>query len=231
MVGYRYAIYENGTPTKLALFNYITDSSGASDYTATVAIGGSGAGQDNATPSSVRVKYLRSSSVADIQDFTWAGQVSSILVPVCLQLVHRLILIFATQTFGASLGSDGRLSGDLDVQTVNCDTSSNTCQITVPAPSFALVFLTDDAYSSVTPSATETFPTTVFTKTVNTLSIDMSSLAVSNGHTDMEDVEAATSAGSSGAERTRGSIVGMGVVGTVAVAVAGWVFVGAAGRW
>ncbi|EIM84257.1 uncharacterized protein STEHIDRAFT_132660 [Stereum hirsutum FP-91666 SS1] len=154
-----YAIYENGTPTKLALFNYITGSSGASEYTATVAIGGSGAGQDNPPPSSVRVKHVRSSSVADIQDFTWAGQ-----------------------TFGASLASDGRLTGDLDVQTVQCDTSSNTCQIKIPAPSFALVFLTDDAYSSISPTATETFPTTVFSKTVNTLSIEMSVLKTWNGH-------------------------------------------------
>lgn len=47
----------------------------------------------------------------------------------------------------------------------------------------------------------------------------------------MEDVEGATSAGSSGAERTRGAVVGMGVVGTVAMAVVGWVLVGAVVRW
>lgn len=45
-----YAIYENGTPSKVALFNYLDDKSGASDITVNVAIG------DNATPASVKVK-------------------------------------------------------------------------------------------------------------------------------------------------------------------------------
>jgi len=35
-----YAIYENGTPKKVALFNYVTDPSGNTDYTATISIGG-----------------------------------------------------------------------------------------------------------------------------------------------------------------------------------------------
>lgn len=52
----RYAIYENGTPTKVALFNYITDPSGASNYTAYVTIGGGDTGQSSATPSQVDVK-------------------------------------------------------------------------------------------------------------------------------------------------------------------------------
>lgn len=51
-----YAIYENGNPTKVALFNYVTDSSGATDYTAVIAIGGGDSGQTAATPSSVKVK-------------------------------------------------------------------------------------------------------------------------------------------------------------------------------
>lgn len=91
-----YAIYENGTPTKLALFNFITDSSGANDWTATIAIGGGQTGQPGATPSSVKVKYatfcfmcnylanypdltfrryLRAQSVASKSNFTWANQV------------------------------------------------------------------------------------------------------------------------------------------------------------
>lgn len=51
-----YAIYEQGTVARVALFNYITDESGASDYTASISIG-------DATPGQVRVKYeCRSSS-------------------------------------------------------------------------------------------------------------------------------------------------------------------------
>ena len=53
-----YVIYENGTPTKLALFNFVTDSSGANDYTVTFAVGGGSTGQPGATPSSVKVKCV-----------------------------------------------------------------------------------------------------------------------------------------------------------------------------
>jgi hypothetical protein len=35
-----YAIYENGAPVRLALFNYVSDSSGASDYTAVISLAG-----------------------------------------------------------------------------------------------------------------------------------------------------------------------------------------------
>jgi hypothetical protein len=51
-----YAIYENGQLTKLALFNYVTDPSGASTYTITFAIGGGQTGQPNGTPSQIQVK-------------------------------------------------------------------------------------------------------------------------------------------------------------------------------
>ena len=53
-----YVIYENGTPTKLALLNFVTDPSGANDYTVTFAVGGGSTGQPGATPSSVKVKYV-----------------------------------------------------------------------------------------------------------------------------------------------------------------------------
>ena len=48
-----YMIYENGNPTRLALFNFFTDPSGFSNYNATFAIGGSGANQPNASPQQV----------------------------------------------------------------------------------------------------------------------------------------------------------------------------------
>jgi hypothetical protein len=53
-----YAIYENGAPTKLALFNFVTDPSGANDYTVTFGIGGGQTGQPGSTPGSVKVKYV-----------------------------------------------------------------------------------------------------------------------------------------------------------------------------
>ena len=51
-----YAVYENGGCARLALFNFVTDPTGASTYTATFSIGGSSTGGTNATPASVQVK-------------------------------------------------------------------------------------------------------------------------------------------------------------------------------
>lgn len=66
-----YAIYEGDQPTKLALFNYIDDPSGANAYTAHLSIPG-------AAPSYIRVKRLSASSVSQKGNFTWAGQVCCI---------------------------------------------------------------------------------------------------------------------------------------------------------
>jgi len=151
-----YAIYEQGTVARVALFNYMTDPSGANTYTASISIGGGQTGQPNGTPPSVRVKYLSAASVAQKDNITWAGQ-----------------------SFGNNFESDGRLKGDLDVRTVEC--ANNICQVQVPAPGFALVFLTDNAYSESTPQSTQTFPTTVQSRVRNTATIDPSVLATSNG--------------------------------------------------
>lgn len=51
-----YAIYENDTPVRVALFNYITDASGGSTYTVSIAVGGRDTGQESATPPTVKVK-------------------------------------------------------------------------------------------------------------------------------------------------------------------------------
>ncbi|KAJ7580127.1 hypothetical protein C8J56DRAFT_739584, partial [Mycena floridula] len=76
--------------------------------------------------------------------------------------------------------SDGRLQGTEDVQTVSCN--SGTCIVTVPAPGFALVFLSDTALGESDEGTAVTFPTTVLTKTENTATVDQSVLATSNGH-------------------------------------------------
>ena len=51
-----YAIYEQGHVSRVALFNYVTDGSGGSTYTASIAIGGGDTGQPGGTPGSVKVK-------------------------------------------------------------------------------------------------------------------------------------------------------------------------------
>jgi hypothetical protein len=63
---------------------------------------------------------------------------------------------------------------------VNCN--NNICQIYMPAPSFALVFFTDTAYTEATPENPQTFSTTAKTRVKNTATIAAAVLATSNGH-------------------------------------------------
>ncbi|KAJ7635000.1 glycoside hydrolase family 79 protein [Roridomyces roridus] len=122
----QYAIHENGALARVGLFNYITDPTGASDYTATLTVSG------GTVPSSVQVKYLLSDSVATKNNITWANQ-----------------------TLGTQREVDGRFRGVENVVSISCDTGANTCQIPVQAPSFALVFFTPEAeISTVTFSTT-----------------------------------------------------------------------------
>ncbi|KAJ7572949.1 hypothetical protein C8J56DRAFT_1133482 [Mycena floridula] len=128
-----YAIYENGAPARVALFNYIDDPSGASTYSATISInGGSPLSQVKVNP------------------------------------------------FGGVYESDGRIKGEVDIQTVTCN--GGNCIIKVPAPGFALVFVSEQALAGSDTGTPVTFPTTVFTKTLNTATVDPSLLATSNGH-------------------------------------------------
>ncbi|KAJ8585043.1 glycoside hydrolase family 79 protein [Rhizopogon salebrosus TDB-379] len=184
-----YAIFENGAPVRLVLLNYVSDPSGASDYTATISIGGSAINQDNATPAQIQVKYLAAPSVSEKYNISWAGQ-----------------------TFGANFESDGRFKGSESVQTINCDQSSNTCQVTVPAPGAALVFLSSDAYAESGNPPTETFSTTMATKTLNTATMDPSVLATSNGMSGNTWELGSTSHEASGAAELRGSLSVVGGV-------------------
>ncbi|KAG2075500.1 glycoside hydrolase family 79 protein [Suillus decipiens] len=192
MVTPAYAIYENGAPVRLVLLNYVSDPSGASDYTATISIGGSAIGQGNATPAQIQVKYLVAPSVSEKSNITWAGQ-----------------------TFGGTFQSDGRLMGSENVQTINCDQSSNTCQVTVPAPGVALVFLSSSAYAESGNPSTQTFSTTMVTKSGNIASINPSVLATSNGMSGSTWELGSTSKGDTGA----GMRNSLSVVSVVSAAV------------
>ncbi|KAJ7707362.1 glycoside hydrolase family 79 protein [Mycena rosella] len=166
-----YAIYDGGALARLALFNFVTDPTGASAYTASFAIGGGDTGQANATPAQVKVKYLLAPSVSSKDNITWAGQ-----------------------TFGTAFESDGRITGTEQIQTVTCN-SDNTCDIKVPAPGFALVFLADVGADAESYPAVQTFPTTAQTKTANTVAINPTLLATSNGQAGANFMEAGTSLG------------------------------------
>ncbi|KAI0729703.1 glycoside hydrolase family 79 protein [Fomitopsis betulina] len=156
-----YAIYENGALARLALFNYVTDASGGSTVTTTVSVGGGQTGEQSNTPQSVKVKYLAAESVSVKENITWAGQ-----------------------TLGDRFTVDGRLKGGETVQTVQCEPSSGTCQVNVPAPGMALVFLSETAYEEVepAPSSTITFATTSVTNALVTVTVNPSALSASNGN-------------------------------------------------
>ncbi|KAF7316422.1 Glyco-hydro-79C domain-containing protein [Mycena indigotica] len=148
-----YGIYENGTPVRVAILNYVDDPSGANTLKAVISITG------GTTPSSVKVKYLSAESVIQKGDIKWAGQ-----------------------TFGKIFESDGRPMGTEEIKTVNCDAAAQTCTVEVPAPGFALVFLSDSALTETAGAPSVTFTTTALTKTRNTATIDASVLATSNGN-------------------------------------------------
>ena len=50
-----YVIYEQGSPVRMLLINYMTDPTGAGNYTAQISVGATGGA--SSTPSSVRVKW------------------------------------------------------------------------------------------------------------------------------------------------------------------------------
>ncbi|KAJ7054035.1 glycoside hydrolase family 79 protein, partial [Mycena amicta] len=161
-----YAIYDKNVLSRLALFNFITDSTGGSDYTVAVSVPG------GSTVTQVKVKYLLAPSVSSLANITWAGQ-----------------------SLGHNLSSDGRLSGPLDIQSVPCDPSSQTCHIRVPAPGFALVFLDDTNENTSEDPTAMTFPTTMRTKTLSALTVDPSVLAASNGALGMQEALGSTGRG------------------------------------
>ena len=95
------------------------------------------------------------------------------------------------QTLGIAREVDGRFKGDLNVVTIACNTGANTCLIPVPAPAFALVFLTPEE-----DIATVTFSTSTYTNTANTATVAASVLATSNGMSGKDWELGSTSSGS-----------------------------------
>lgn len=120
---------------------------------------------------------------------------------------------------GGQFEADGRLSGEEQIQTVPCDTNAGTCTINVPAPGFALVFVSDSAVQDSEPGATVTFSTTAVTKTVNTALVNPSVMETSNGHSGNNRFRGSTSKGSSGASRAAGVVPSLTAVLAVLASV------------
>ncbi|KAH9476922.1 Beta-glucuronidase [Psilocybe cubensis] len=154
-----YGIWEHGRLARVLMVNFVSDNSTRSDLTVALDMDGSG------MPATVKVKRLLAPSVSHIGNFTWANQ-----------------------TFGNYWESDGRPVGTEVIETVTCtpipgsaNPSSNTCLITVPAPSVALVFISGDPGDNAAAAST-TFATTALTRTRNTVTVDQAALQTSNGH-------------------------------------------------
>lgn len=97
-----YAIYENGTPTRVLLLNFMDDGrSGSATYTGYIHIGGVN-GIADTTPSTVTVRYLHAPSVSEKFNITWAGQFLG----------------------GGQFLSDGRMQGTVNTQTITCSSST-----------------------------------------------------------------------------------------------------------
>jgi hypothetical protein len=111
--------------------------------------------------------------------------------------------------------------GSESIQTTQCDQTNNVCQIKVPAPGFALVFLTDNVQPESGAGPSSTYSTSLVTKAHNTVSVDPAVVATSNGHSGMDQKMGSTSFGSvSGAVGGRGAAGWLGaVVGAVLVLV------------
>lgn len=205
----QYAVYENGALSRVALFNYINDPSGQSTYNATLQFNGGSA------PSEVSVKFVA----------------TSVYRAILLKLLSRYFLsesvstkdniTWAGQTFGTQFTVDGRLRGDLSIDTIQCDTTANTCVISVPAPGFALVFISSTALQESNPTSEMTFSTTAYTQTGNTVTVNPSVLATSNGHSgvDREQLgstsKGSVSSGHSTLLLSAGSTVAMMVLATM----------------
>ncbi|KAH9914073.1 uncharacterized protein BXZ73DRAFT_106718 [Epithele typhae] len=202
-----YAIYENSALARIVLVNFMTEANGTGSYTATISVGGGETGEASSTPSSVKVKYLSAPTVVEKDNITWAGQ-----------------------TFGGRFQADGRLSGEESIATISCDTTAATCAIPVPGPGVAVVFLSSKAQSDADPTTTQTFATTVLTKTANTATIDPSVLATSNGMNGLDRAElgGTSQGGANAAAPSARSIPGLAVLCALAGAV--WVLGGASGR-
>lgn len=127
-----YAIYEGDTPTRVVLFNYITDESGASDLQVTVNLAGA------QIAGTVNVRYLRASSVSEQYNITWAGQ-----------------------TMGNSFSSDGRLYGDLETIQIQCTDGNCVIPVPAPSIALVFLTSDALTESSINAEETLSYSTTI----------------------------------------------------------------------
>ncbi|KAG5645144.1 hypothetical protein DXG03_006861 [Asterophora parasitica] len=165
-----YAVYENGVPVRVGIVNFVTDPSGASDLSVSIAVGGDGQG-----PKEVKVKYV---FTVFVDCWLWGSCIGMRRYLLASSVSQKGNYTWAGQTFGGHFDSDGRPIGTENITTVSC---SPACIITVPAPSYVLVFLTPNSDAEAGGVVAATFSTTAQTRVRNTATIDPAVLATSNG--------------------------------------------------
>jgi hypothetical protein len=124
-----------------------------------VTVTGASSDSNEIPPCAISTRYFSASSVAEKYEIYWANQ-----------------------TLRTSFASDGRLYGDRETVTINCDTGANTCSIPLKAPSMAIVFLTDQSLASSTSddtASTATFATSVVN--VGSATVDVGAIQSGNG--------------------------------------------------
>lgn len=99
-----------------------------------------------------------------------------------LQVSEQYNITYAGQTLGGSWESDGTLKNDRKNITISCDQTNGNCPIPVYAPSIALVFLTDEAYTESTPSVDSKVEYSTTVQGATATLVPSSVLETSNGH-------------------------------------------------
>lgn len=104
------------------------------------------------------------------------------------------------QTFGSYFESDGILRGEHQTEIIPC--VGGICSVRVPAPSYALVFLTEPAFVPENGEAmSQTFMTSFTTKRYNTAAVEHAALETSNGLSAGQRKEMGKASTSSGRHR------------------------------
>lgn len=127
-----YAVYEGDTPTRIVLFNFISDESGASNLDVTINLA------DNPIAGPVHVRYLSAASVSEQYNITWAGQ-----------------------NLGSSFNCDGRLYGDVQTVEIQCTDGNCVIPVQAPSIAVVFLDQESLDDSSVPESATQSYSTTV----------------------------------------------------------------------
>lgn len=165
------------------LFNYVSDASGAHDYTANLDLSGLAA-----VPGTVHVRYLL--AVRDQLCSCYPSFCSLAFSDQPSVSTQDANITWAGQTLGTAYTSTGELSGTVQNTSLPC--TDGICSIPLKAPSVAVVFFTDDALANSSPQ--DSSPSSIsqvnlppvvsagVTYTPTPTAISPLSLETSNGH-------------------------------------------------